>query len=345
MALMDELKSFAGDLKPVVPVGAIDINLVDRDENQPRVEFDEARLSELADSIREMGVLEPVLVRKTGDRFTLIAGERRFRASKMVGLSIIPAVVHEDFEDVKRRLVAQIAENIQREDLTDMELGRALARMRDELKMSQREIAKMLGKPDSHISRLISAANPENEGDLGLCSGNAITLERFRALPDDAKEVLRNLGATVSVPDIIKVNNAVKAGVVVTADNIQGVLTSVVEKQEKAPAPQPRHEEESYMTNVSEASEDMNVDNDDQIFKGAEVDETTAASTYRGDTGLDGVASDFRSPTDTGVEDMLLSIAVKLPVTRARELLKLLGGDADMSFDDMPAALSDLFKG
>jgi transcriptional regulator with XRE-family HTH domain len=272
----------------------------------------------------------------------------------MVGLATVPAVVHEDFEDVKRRFVAQIAENIQREDLTDMELGRALARMRDELKMSQREIAKMLGKPDSHISRLISAANPENEGDLGLCGGNAITLERFRALPDDAKEVLRSLGATVSVPDIIKVNNVVKSGVALTAENIQDVLTGTIEAEkpaqtkqtEKAPAaPQSRHEEENYMTNVSDAGGDLD---DDNIFSGAEVDESTStptAATYSGDTGLDGVASDFRSPTDTGVEDMLLSVSVKVPVTRARELLKLLGGDADMAFDDMAAALSDLLKG
>lgn len=378
MALLDDLKSFANDLEPIAkttPAGFIAVDLIDRDDDQPRVEFDADKLEELAASIREIGILEPVLLRANGERYTLIAGERRFRAAKIAGLTEIPAMVREDMEDAKRRLVAQIAENVQRAELTDLELGKSFLRMKNELRMTQREISKMLGLSDSAVGRFIAAANPENEGDLGLCGGSAITLERFRSLPDEVKDVLREQGGQVGVPDILKLSKAVKAGGEITADNLADVLSgsAVVEpvtkpastpsvKVEKPSAPVTppviTGDEDQYMSRIEDAGEDIEPasiyggsgdDDDEALFGGVEIDETQApaipmpaASTYKGDTGLDGVSSDFKDPADASVGDTLLSVSIKIPVSRARVLLKLLGGDEDMYFADIPSALSDL---
>lgn len=106
-------------------VKELDINKIQKDTNQPRRHFDEESLAELASSIKEKGVLEPILVRKTNDNYIIIAGERRWRASKLAGKSTVPAIVIEPKDEKEIREI-QIIENLQREDISPIERARVI---------------------------------------------------------------------------------------------------------------------------------------------------------------------------------------------------------------------------
>ena len=120
---------------------------------QPRKTFDEKALNELADSIREHGVFQPIIVRNTISGYEIIAGERRFRASKIVGLEKIPAIVV-DFDD-KAMMEISLLENIQREDLNAIEEATAYSQLIEKLSYTQDELAKRVGKSRSHIANML----------------------------------------------------------------------------------------------------------------------------------------------------------------------------------------------
>ena len=124
---------------------------------QPRTRFNELELDELTDSIRQHGVMQPIVVRKAERGFELIAGERRWRASQRAGLSDLPAIVR-DLDDQQVAALALI-ENIQREQLTAIEQARALARMRDEFSMDQTALAKMISSSRSNVANLLRLLN------------------------------------------------------------------------------------------------------------------------------------------------------------------------------------------
>ncbi|MCP4427420.1 MAG: ParB/RepB/Spo0J family partition protein [Chloroflexi bacterium] len=124
----------------------IPLDQITPDPNQPRTHFDEEKLAELAASIGEHGVLQPIEVSPLGDgRYMIHHGERRWRASQMAGLDAIPAIVARPIEDDARRLLLGVVENVQREDLNAIEEGRAYARLM-ELGMSMAEVARRMGK-------------------------------------------------------------------------------------------------------------------------------------------------------------------------------------------------------
>lgn len=122
----------------------LDIDKIQRDPKQPRKEFSKEELDELAESVREKGILQPILVRKTGDVYTIVAGERRFRAAKQEKLKKVPVIVKEFTE--KEVLEISLIENIQRKDLNPIEQAEAYKRLSDEFGATQEEIAKSLGK-------------------------------------------------------------------------------------------------------------------------------------------------------------------------------------------------------
>ena len=124
---------------------------------QPRTLFNELELDELSDSIRQHGVMQPIVVRQTERGFELIAGERRWRASQRAGLSDLPAIVR-DLDDQQVAALALI-ENIQREQLTAIEQARALARMRDEFSMDQTALAAMISSSRSNVANLLRLLN------------------------------------------------------------------------------------------------------------------------------------------------------------------------------------------
>ena len=135
-------------------ITTLKISLVDPKSDQPRKYFDKDALEELANSITENGLLQPILVREYGEgRYQIIAGERRFRASKLAGLTEIPAIIL----DRDNKSVAQIAliENIQREDLNPLEEAMAFKSLKEEYDMTQEELSERLGKSRSAIANSI----------------------------------------------------------------------------------------------------------------------------------------------------------------------------------------------
>jgi ParB family chromosome partitioning protein len=140
----------------VSPYREVSLELVDRDPNQPRVNFDEDKLNELADSIRRYGVIQPILIRpsKTAGRYTVISGERRLRASKLAGLEVIPAIVDTELaESSDSKLSVQLVENIQRSDLTPLERAHAIGALKEAHSLSVRDIAERLGVSKSMVQR------------------------------------------------------------------------------------------------------------------------------------------------------------------------------------------------
>ncbi|MFQ3580303.1 MAG: ParB/RepB/Spo0J family partition protein [Chloracidobacterium sp.] len=131
----------------------LDIERVIPNIEQPRATFHEGRLEELAQSIREHGVLQPIVVRRQGEGFQIIAGERRWRAAQRAGLHRIPAVVRDVPDD--RVLELALIENIQREDLTPIEEAQAYRRLMDELGLTQEQAAARLGKDRATIANAI----------------------------------------------------------------------------------------------------------------------------------------------------------------------------------------------
>jgi ParB family chromosome partitioning protein len=128
----------------------IQIKLIIPNPDQPRKTFDEEALEELADSIKEQGVIQPIILEKSGDRYIIIAGERRFRASRLAGLDTIPGLVRQYTREQKLEIA--IIENIQREDLNSIEEAKAYLSMMNNLDLSQEAVAQKVGKKRSTIA-------------------------------------------------------------------------------------------------------------------------------------------------------------------------------------------------
>jgi len=135
----------------------IDINEIASNSEQPRKKFDEEKLQQLADSIREHGIVQPVLVKKEGDVYRLIAGERRWRAARLAGLKKIPAIMREFSE--QEIMEISLIENIQREDLNPIEEAMAYKRLMDEFKLTQEDIAAKIGKSRSAVANVLRLLN------------------------------------------------------------------------------------------------------------------------------------------------------------------------------------------
>ena len=139
--------------KEIDKVVELNITEVEPMLNQPRKIFDKEKLNELADSIKENGILQPIIVVKDESGYTIVAGERRWRAAKIAGLKVVPAIV-QDYTDTKKKQVALI-ENIQREDLNIVEVARAIKELMDIDGYSQIEVAKITGKNKSTVSNIM----------------------------------------------------------------------------------------------------------------------------------------------------------------------------------------------
>lgn len=128
----------------------IDINNIKPNANQPRKTFDEGKLEELADSIREHGLIQPLVVRKSTNGYEIVAGERRWRAARKIGIKEIPAIVRE-LSDEENMLLA-IIENMQREDLDPIEEAEGISQMIETYGLSQEQVSKSLGKSRPYIT-------------------------------------------------------------------------------------------------------------------------------------------------------------------------------------------------
>ena len=157
---------------------------------QPRKEFDEQALMEFADSIKEHGVIQPIIVKKSIKGYELIAGERRTRASKMAGKETIPAIIR-DFDDDEMMEIALI-ENIQREDLNPIEEAEALSKIIEKNNLTQEEASKKFGKSRSYITNILGLLRLPEETKKYV-QDNKITMGHARVLSKltDEEEINR----------------------------------------------------------------------------------------------------------------------------------------------------------
>lgn len=157
------LDALLGDYTQPTPEGVqqVDIRRIDTNAGQPRKDFDQEKLQELADSIRQHGVVQPIILRQNGERYVIVAGERRFRAARLAGLDQVPAIV-KDLDEAQVMEVALI-ENLQREDLNPIEEAAAIRFLMQQHDLTQEEVSKRLSKSRPAIAnslRLLSLPEP-----------------------------------------------------------------------------------------------------------------------------------------------------------------------------------------
>ncbi len=152
---------------------------VEPNRNQPRRNFDEDALEELAESIKKYGVIQPIIVTKKDGYYEIVAGERRWRASKKAGITTIPAIIRED-DDRKNKEIALI-ENIQREDLNAFEKATGIKLLMEEYNLTQQQVASIIGKSRSGVANTLRILNLD-ERVLELAKQGKLTEGHCRAL-------------------------------------------------------------------------------------------------------------------------------------------------------------------
>ena len=169
---------------------------------QPRKKFDQEALEELASSIKEHGVFQPIIVKRSIKGYEIIAGERRAKASKMAGLTEIPAIIR-DFNDTQMMEIA-LLENLQREDLTAIEEAQAYKKLKETLDITQEELAKRLGKSRSHITNMLGLLNlpdtiQDDINEKKITMGHARVLSKLdnEEQQKELEDIILNKGISV----------------------------------------------------------------------------------------------------------------------------------------------------
>lgn len=197
----------------------IDVTKIMVGKYQPRKTFDEKALKELAESIKAQGVMSPVILRKTGDMYELIAGERRWRATQLAGLKTIPAVVREIADN--QAIAIALIENVQRENLPPLEEALALKRLQDEFGLKNKEVAELISKSEDVVSKLLGLLKMPNDlqilVEVGKASVEVVTeLSRFSkkheaAVSDFLEE---NQGSDITLKMVRELKSSLTAPVV-----------------------------------------------------------------------------------------------------------------------------------
>ncbi len=178
-ALIPDLSTLDEKDRKALGISDITLDRIVPNEYQPRKHFDDDKLKELAASIKEQGVIQPIIVHRVGSGYQLIAGERRWRASRLAGLKTIPAIVK---EATKRELLEMaLIENIQREDLNPLEAAEAYKRLQDEFKLTQEDLAKRVGKERSTVTNFLRILSLPKEIKQDLAAGS-ISMGHAKAL-------------------------------------------------------------------------------------------------------------------------------------------------------------------
>lgn len=166
----------------------IDLSELRANPYQPRKNFDEEALNELASSIKEHGVFQPIIVKKSIKGYEIIAGERRFRASKLAGMQTIPAII-KHFSDEEMMQIA-LLENLQRENLTSIEEAKAYKSIIESMNITQDELAKKVGKSRSHVTNILGLLKlPASVQDMVLYNKLSMGHARVLSKLDDPKTI------------------------------------------------------------------------------------------------------------------------------------------------------------
>ena len=185
---IENLEKMIVDSTPKKEIELISIDEIRSNPYQPRIHFDEDSLNELADSIKEYGVLEPIIVKRSIKGYEIVAGERRTKAAKIAGETKIPAIV-KDFTDEQMMEIA-ILENIQREDLSPIEEAKAYKKFMQKMNLTQEEVAKRFKKSRSYITNIIGLLNLPNDVQKDVSAG-IISMSHARVLSkiDDEEQI------------------------------------------------------------------------------------------------------------------------------------------------------------
>jgi len=178
----------------------IPIDLIEPSPLQPRTVFDEAKLAELARSITANGVVQPLLLRRRGDRFELIAGERRWRAAQLAGLTKVPAVVRNVSDD--KVLELALIENIQREDLNPIEEARAYKKLIETIGLTQETVAERVGRDRSYVTNYLRLLRLPDDLQELLQAGRLSTGHARAILGTDQVDIQRRLARKVIEQDL-----------------------------------------------------------------------------------------------------------------------------------------------
>lgn len=165
--------------KPMTEMTEIRLSDIIPNPTQPRTEFNEEALEELADSIRQLGLIQPITVKRDGQKFVIISGERRWRASEKAGLEVVPAYIRE-VDDATLHAMA-LVENIQREDLNAIEISLGMQRLVEECGLTQEALAERLGKKRSTVANYLRLLNLPDEIQFAIKSG-VISMGHAKAL-------------------------------------------------------------------------------------------------------------------------------------------------------------------
>ena len=182
-ALGKGLSALIPDAPVVTPQQTeVDIDLLSPNEQQPRVQMDAVKLDELAESIRINGIIQPIVVRRSGDAYRIIAGERRWRAAQRAGLLKVPVVIRDvEASSTEKLLELALVENIQRENLNPVDEALAYQRLAEEHGLTQDQIATAVGKDRSSVANFLRLLKLPEEVRNDL-AGGAISMGHARAL-------------------------------------------------------------------------------------------------------------------------------------------------------------------
>ncbi len=233
----------AGEDKKESKLRDIKIDDIIPDEDQPRRNFKQDQLEALADSIREHGVLMPIVVTKEGDKYKIVAGERRWRASKMAGLEKMPAIIRT--LDAQNRLELSLIENVQREDLNAIEIATAYAKLKTQFNLSSAEVAKRVGKSEPAVINTMRLLTLPEEAKHAMVE-HKLSEGQMRPLitakPEQIKEVL---------PHIIEENWS--------ARKVEQYMVELKRREKAKKNPTPRAESDSGEARAKNISEHLGV--------------------------------------------------------------------------------------
>lgn len=234
MALGRGLDALLGSYSETVEntVQNISLNLIDNNSNQPRVQFDEDKLSELAESIRVHGIVQPILLKKIGERYRIIAGERRFRAARLAGLSEIPAII----KNMSEREMQEVAliENLQRVDLNPIEEASAIKELLTGYGLTQEELASRLGKSRPAITNALRLLTLPQEVQ-GMLRDGKLSAGHARALAalDDPEDIIEIANCVADNKLSVRETEAL-------VKKLQSQIAAEEEADEQNQKPQPR---------------------------------------------------------------------------------------------------------
>ena len=228
------LSSLIGDSKETPKSNKVSISLIVRNKNQPRKYFDKENLEELTNSIRERGIIQPIIVRKQSDKYEIIAGERRWQAAQNAGLHEVP-IVEVEADDLKS-LEFAIVENVQRDDLNPIEEAKGYKRLINEFQYDQDKVAKFIGKSRAHITNCLRLLSLPNEvlkfvENKKLSQGHAKVLVGLENCYSIAKKIIDKKLSVRQAENLVRIYKSPKKFKIITSDsNIKALEKSLQEK-------------------------------------------------------------------------------------------------------------------